>query len=92
MTSHGGSTTYTHIRHVHHSMPETIEHRILRSRKAAAAVRRGPSEPEADTELEEQRCAGKSAALSPLHRMGVKASPTSPKVSLVVDPYDWFFS
>lgn len=82
MTSYGGNTTYTHTRHVHHSMPETVEHRILRSRKAATA-KKGLPEPEAGSELEDQRYGGKSAAMSPLQRVGIKTSPTSPKVSLI---------
>ncbi|KAJ9576387.1 hypothetical protein L9F63_006743, partial [Diploptera punctata] len=35
-TSCAGNTTYTHTRHIHHSMQETMEHRLLRSRRAAA--------------------------------------------------------
>jgi hypothetical protein len=63
-------------------MPETVEHRILRSRKAATA-KKGLPEPEAGSELEDQRYGGKSAAMSPLQRVGIKTSPTSPKVSLI---------
>jgi hypothetical protein len=81
VTSSSGNTTYTHTCHVHHSMPETVEHRILRSRKAAA-VRRGLSEAEASSELEDQHCGGKAVAVSPVHRMASKPQPTSPKVQL----------
>lgn len=77
VTSSGGNTTYTHTRHVHHSMPETVEHRILRSRKAAA-VRKGLCEVDAASELEDQRSGGKTAAMSPVHRMVSKPPPTSP--------------
>lgn len=80
-TSSSGNTTYTHTRHVHHSMPETVEHRILRSRKATA-VRKGLCEVDAGSELEDQRSSGKAAALSPLHRMASKPPPASPKVQL----------
>jgi hypothetical protein len=88
MTSYSGNTTYTHTRHIYHSMPETVEHRILRSRKAAS-VRKGVSEPEAGTEIEDQRSAGKSITVSPLHRMANKPSPTSTKVQLVVSSSDY---
>ncbi|PSN47095.1 hypothetical protein C0J52_19309, partial [Blattella germanica] len=36
--SSGGATTYTHTRHTHYPMQETMEHRILRSRKVATAA------------------------------------------------------
>jgi DNA helicase INO80 len=88
VTSYGGNTTYTHTRHIYHSMPETVEHRILRSRKAAS-VRKGVSEPEAGTEMEDQRSAGKSITVSPLHRTANKPSPTSSKVQLVVSSSDY---
>ena len=79
VASSSGNTTYTHTRHVHHSMPETVEHRILRSRKAAA-VKKGLSEGEAGIELEDQRSGGKAATLSPVHRVASKLPPPSPKV------------
>lgn len=79
VTSSSGNTTYTHTRHVHHSMPETVEHRILRSRKAVA-VRKGLCEMDVGSELEDQRSSGKAAAMSPLHRIASKPPPTSPKV------------
>jgi hypothetical protein len=88
VTSYGGNTTYTHTRHIYHSIPETVEHRILRSRKAAS-VRKGVSELEAGTETEDQRSSGKSVTVSPLHRMVNKPSPTSPKVQLVVSSSDY---
>lgn len=81
VTSSSGNTTYTHTRHIHHSMPETVEHRILRSRKAVA-VRKGLCEVDAGSEVEDQRPSGKAAAMSPLHRMTSKPPPTSPKVQL----------
>jgi len=81
VTSSSGNTTYTHTRHVHHSMPETVEHRILRSRKAAA-IRKGLCEVDVGSELEDPRSSGKPAAVSPLHRMASKPPPTSPKVQL----------
>ncbi|KDR11347.1 hypothetical protein L798_14889, partial [Zootermopsis nevadensis] len=44
MTSHGSNTTYTHICHVYHSMPETVEHRILRNLKSSPRVSGGDDE------------------------------------------------
>ena len=92
VTSSSGNTTYTHTRHVHHSMPETVEHRILRSRKAVA-VRKGLCEVDVGSELEDQRSSGKAAAMSPLHRMASKPPPTSPKVQLwlVLQLYNLLF-
>ncbi|XP_069680112.1 chromatin-remodeling ATPase INO80 [Periplaneta americana] len=87
-SSYGGNTVYTHTCHVHHSMPETVEHRILRSRKAAAsALVNSPmrkvqpigTEMEAVSETEDQRSGSKPASLSPVHRSPSKSLPTSPK-------------
>lgn len=36
---------YTHITRIHHSIPETLEHRILRSRRIVSKIKIEPSSP-----------------------------------------------